>query len=537
MLVSQLGEHAATIAAAVERLEDGRVLDRIRARDHRVWSPHPDEIVNRLGWLDAPRAMMSSMATIRSMRDKARRDGFTHVVLLGMGGSSLFPEALAAIFPPAPGAGMPLTVIDSTDPDLIRTRLAGLDLATTLVIVATKSGGTVETLSAFRYLYNAIQHHGALDPGRQFLAITDPGSQLERLAEAHGFRQTFLNDPEIGGRYSALSHFGIVPAVLLGLDAPSLLLRGHAALEAPDAALELGAALGVLAGIGRDKLTLTASDRLVPFLDWIEQLVAESTGKAGRGIVPVVGEPLAAPARYGSDRVFVDLALAGDGARTAALDALAAVGHPVLRISVTDATDVGGQTMTWSLATVLAAALLGVQPFDQPDVESAKASAREMVAAFTATGALPAGEAVASDASGVEAFLAAAQPGDYLALQVYGNPTPELEEVLHRLRVQVRDRHRIATTLGWGPRFLHSTGQLHKGDGNAGLFVQVVTRAREDLPIPDRAGESASTMSFDTLKHAQAMGDARALAAAGRRVHVIHAGPDPADMLAPLLAG
>lgn len=537
MMVSQLGDHAAAVAAAIERLTEGRVLDRIRARDHRVWSPRPDEISNRLGWLDAPRAMMSSVATIRSVRDKARRDGFQQVLLLGMGGSSLFPEALAGIFPVSASGGMPLTVIDSTDPDLIRARIGRVDLATTLVIVATKSGGTVETLSAFRHLHNEIQHLSALDTGRHFIAITDPGSQLERLAEAHGFRQTFLNDPEIGGRYSALSHFGVVPAILLGLDAPSLLMRGHAALEEPATAVALGAALGTLAGSGRDKLTLTASDQLAPFLDWIEQLVAESTGKAGRGIVPVVGEPLGDPAVYGTDRVFVDLALAGDARRAGALDALAAAGHPVLRMQLADPLDVGGQTMTWSLATVLAAALLGVQPFDQPDVEEAKHQAREMVAAFTASGVLPSDDRVANDASGVWPFLSGARAGDYLCLQVYGNPTAELVAVLDELRVMVRARHGIATTLGWGPRFLHSTGQLHKGGGNQGLFVQVVSRAARDLPIPDRAGDPDSAMSFDTLKHAQALGDARALRAAGRRVHVIHAGPDPAAVLAPLVAG
>jgi hypothetical protein len=448
-----------------------------------------------------------------------------------MGGSSLFPEALAGIFDPPPGGGMSLTVIDSTDPDLIRARTDPLDLATTLVIVATKSGGTVETLSAFRHVFNAIQHRGLVDVGRHFIAITDPGSQLERLAEAHGFRQVFLNDPEVGGRYSALTHFGVVPAVLLGVDASSLLMRGHAALEEPSDALQLGAALGTLAALGRDKLTLSASEGIVPFLDWIEQLVAESTGKAGHGIVPVVGEPLAGPDAYGVDRVFVDLALAGDDRRTAALDALSAAGHPVLRLQLADPLDVGGQTMTWSLATVLASSLLGVHPFDQPDVEEAKRLAREMVTAYAASGALPGDDPVAHDAAGVWPFLATARPGDYVALQVYGNPTPELVAVLARIRLAVRARQHLATTLGWGPRFLHSTGQLHKGDGNRGVFVQVVSTAAADLPIPDRAGDDASTMSFDTLKHAQAIGDARALRAAGRRVHVIHTGPEPAPVL------
>jgi glucose-6-phosphate isomerase len=529
MLETAFGPEQATVSRAVQRIQDERLLDRIRARDYRVWGSSPDEIANRLGWLDSPRAMMSSMVSIRAVRDRIRRDGFRHAVLLGMGGSSLFPEALAAMFPES--TGLELVVIDTTDPDALHARTDRLDLARTLGIVATKSGSTVETLSAFRWLYNRFEAIGIAEPGAHFIGITDPGSPLERLAEGVGFRQLFLNDPEIGGRYSALSHFGMVPAELLDLDVSTLLLKGHAALEHPGDAITLGAAMASLSAGGRDKLTLTASPGVAPFLDWIEQLIAESTGKHGMGLVPVVAEPLGDPAVYGVDRLFVDLQLGDDDSRQSVHAALVAAGHPVIRIVLADRYDIGGQTMMWALATAIAGALMGINPFDQPDVEAAKVLAREMVEHYLADGALPTSDALTLDSLTLHRFLADVRPGDYIALQVYANPTAALDRALAELRGVLRDQYQVATTVGYGPRFLHSTGQLHKGDGGRGHFVQIVSRAVADIGIPDRAGAPDSTMSFDTLKHAQALGDARALRAVGRRVLVAATPGDPTALI------
>ncbi len=529
MLKTAFGASGATVDAALKRISDELMVDRIRARDYRVWSETPEEIANRLGWLDSPHAMRSSTTTIRAVRDRLRRDGFRHAVLLGMGGSSLFPEALAAIFPDAPG--LELVVIDTTDADAIHARTDRLDLARTLGIVATKSGSTVETLSAFRWLYNRFESIGIAEPGSHFIGITDPGSPLERLAEAYGFRHLFLNDPEIGGRYSALSHFGIVPAELLDIDVATLLLKGEAALEDPADAVTLAAALGGLALAGRDKLTLSASRGVSPFLDWIEQLIAESTGKQGRGIVPVVGEPIGTPESYGDDRLFVDLRLGDDDTRQAELAALHAAGHPVITLLLADRSDIGGQTMTWSFATAMAGALLGINPFDQPNVESAKVLARDMVEQYRQAGTLPPSDAVSLDSLTLQRFLADARPGDYVGLQVYAEPTVPLDDALSRLRGQIRDRHRIATTAGYGPRFLHSTGQLHKGDAGHGHFIQIVSQARQDIGIPDRAGGAEASMSFDTLKHAQALGDAQALRRAGRRVLTTEVVGDPTALV------
>jgi hypothetical protein len=406
---------------------------------------------------------------------------------------------------------------------------AQLDPAKTLFIVATKSGGTAETLSFFKYFYNrTVDAVGAGKAGRHFVAITDPGSKLEALGALYNFRDIFLNDPHIGGRYAALSYFGLVPAALVGVDVHRLLESAltvacnaascNCPVEGDNNAARLGAMMSELAKNGRDKLTIFTSPAIASFGDWAEQLIAESTGKDGLGILPVVGEPAGKPNVYGDDRFFVYLQLAGDDTYDEAVAALAQAGHPVARFQLRDTYDLGGQFFLWEMATAVAGYRLGIQPFDQPNVEAAKILARQMVAEYMDTGKLPAGETAAVTPESLHTFLEQTQPGDYIAIHAYVHPTAATDAALLALRTQLRDQYKLATAVGYGPRFLHSTGQLHKGDGGNGLFIQFTSSAHGDADIPDEAGKPDSTMSFGVLKQAQALGDAQALLDAGRRV-------------------
>ncbi len=532
-----LGPYQDTIDGALAELRDACIMQRIWQHDHTVWKPDPGEITNRLGWLHAPENMSEHVGRLRRFVGDVRAAGYTRALLLGMGGSSLAPEGFFEIFGSATTGYPALIIIDTTDPDMIRDRSAGLDPARTLFIVATKSGGTVETLSAFKYFYNQVADAvGRERAGEHFVAITDPGSGLQDLAERFEFRDTFLNDPNIGGRYSALSLFGLVPAALIGVDVERLLERAlTAACNAESAncpvagdnrAGRLGVMIGELAKAGRDKLTIVTSPALTSFGDWVEQLIAESTGKDDTGILPVVGEPLGSPEVYGDDRVFVQLRLSEDADQDNTLAALAKAGHPVISLELTDPYDVGGQFFLWEMATAVAGARIGIQPFDQPNVEAAKLLARKMVAEYLESGTLPPGESVLPDADALRAFLEQAKAGDYVALQAYVNRTDDVHAALAELRTTIRDRLRLATTIGYGPRFLHSTGQLHKGDVGNGLFVQLTSDALDDLPIPDEAGAAASTLSFGVLKAAQALGDANALRERGRRVIRFDLGTD-----------
>ncbi|MGD8625787.1 MAG: bifunctional transaldolase/phosoglucose isomerase, partial [Anaerolineae bacterium] len=474
---ADLGPYQPAVDAALEDLAEARIVERIEAHDYTVWKPEPTEIANRLGWLHSPEVMEEQVARLEAFATAIQEAGYTDVLVLGMGGSSLAPDVFAHVFG-GQGAGLDLAVLDSTDPGAVLAQAERLDLARTLFIVATKSGSTVETLSFFKYFYNrVVEAVGAEEAGAHFVAITDPGSKLETLAEDHGFRDVFLNDPNIGGRYSALSYFGLVPAALVGVDVARLLDRALALGRRPGAAARLGAILGALDGEGVDKLTFVTSPGLANFADWIEQLVAESTGKEGKGIVPVVGEPLGPPGVYGDDRLFVYLRLAGDEGVNADLDAalqvLAEAGQPVLRLALHDLYDMGAQFFLWEMATAIAGHLLGINPFDQPNVEAAKVRARRAVEAYAAEGALPGDEAASTGSGALKIFLAGAQAGDYVALQAYLQPTPETDAALRVLRVLLRDQLKLATTVGYGPRFLHSTGQLHKGDAGNGLFIQL----------------------------------------------------------------
>lgn len=527
-----------------------RIMERIWALDHTVWGSEDREISNRLGWLHSPDEMPLQLDRLWSFVQDVRAEEYQTAVLLGMGGSSLAPELYSRVFGTRPGY-LTLQVLDSTDPGAVLAVCEPLDLGNTLFIVSTKSGGTVETLSAFKYFYNQVAAELGLDhAGEHFIAITDPGSSLADLAARHAFRATFLNDPNIGGRYSALSYFGLVPAVLIGLDVPQLLAhaRDMVAMCRPGIAVPdnpgavLGATLACAAQAGRDNLTFVTSPALGAFGDWVEQLVAESTGKGGKGILPVVGEPVGDPALYAADdRLFVRLQLADEPAADAAFDALEAAGQPVLRLPLRDRYDVGAQFFLWEMATAVAGHLLGINPFDQPNVEAAKVQARKVVAEYTARGELPTdpptvtGDGIAvyavpgTDAAGagspeaaLREFMALARPGDYLALHAYVPPAPATDAALQMLRLALLDRLRVATTVGYGPRFLHSTGQLHKGDAGRGLFIQITADDARDVPIPDDAGNAESSMRFGVLKMAQALGDRQALLDAGRRVIRFH---------------
>lgn len=536
-----------------------RIIARIWARDHTVWKPVDREISNRLGWLHSPDDMQPHLAELQRFAQQLRQEGFTHAVLLGMGGSSLAPEMFRKVF--GVRTGFPdLLVLDSTDPDAVLDVQRAVDFGRTLFVVSTKSGSTVETLSAFKYFYNqmaAIAGNGK-GIGGHFVAITDPGSPLAELATRYHFRATFLNNPDIGGRYSALSYFGLLPAALIGLDISLVLARGKEMAAACDPQVvpaenpgaQLGAIIGRAALVGRDKLTFVLSPSLASFGDWVEQLIAESTGKEGKGILPVVGEPLGDAHLYTSnDRLFVQIALEGEPAEDAALDQLERAGQPVVRMVLRDRYDVGAQFFLWEMATAVAGHLLGVNPFDQPNVEAAKALARKVVAEYAARGTLVSDPPVLSEdgialyapdpqqlgaarylSGALEAFSAQARLGDYVALQAYLQPTPTTHAQLQALRLKLRDRLRLATTLGYGPRFLHSTGQLHKGDAGKGLFIQLTAGNVTDVPIPDEAGQPESSLSFGVLKLAQALGDYQALRDVGRRVIRLHLQDVPAGL-------
>jgi glucose-6-phosphate isomerase len=517
---------------ALSRLERDRVVERIWRRDHTLWAPEPREIADRLGWLDLIEPD-EPLARVASIVEEAHAEEVAHVVLLGMGGSSLGGEALASAFGPQEGYPR-LLVLDSTVPDRVRQVRAAIDPRRTLFIAASKSGTTAEVQALFDYFWGQVTDSD--DPGRHFLAITDPGTPLAALGVERGFREVFLNQPDVGGRFSVLTLFGIVPAALTGIDVRRLLARAertrracgpqHPGAENPG--LALGAYLGAAALAGRDKATLLVPRRVGDFGLWAEQLLAESTGKHGKGIVPVAGEPFADPGDYGDDRAFVHLRLAADGDAEVEAHAarLRAAGHPVWDLVLAHRWDLGAQFFLWQLATAVAGHLLGVHPFDQPDVESAKKSTREVLAAWEESGTLPAVEAPDDLAAEL-----AREPASYVALLAYVAPDAAFEESVTRLRRALVEKLHVATTFGYGPRYLHSTGQLHKGGPPGGLHVEIVPRAvsgripMADLPIPGRR------YGFATLAGAQAEGDLLALRGAGRRFVRITAA-DPAAELA-----
>jgi hypothetical protein len=472
--------------------------------------------------------------------DELRDEGYRSAVLLGMGGSSLAPEVMREVLGVREGY-LDLHVLDSTDPAAVLAVEAAVELETTLFIVSSKSGGTTETASFHAYFYERFRELDGDHAGHHFVAITDEGTSLQEEALDQGFRAVFVNPSDIGGRYSALSFFGMVPAALMGVDLVRLLdgVRSVAVECGPDApasenpALRLGALLGEAALAGRDKLTFVAEPQLRPLGAWVEQLVAESTGKEGRGILPVDLEAVGDPEVYGDDRVFVKAGLAGVAATGLAgqLMDLAAAGHPVAGRELDDAYGLGGEFLRWEIAVATAGRVLDIDPFDQPNVQESKDNTKRLLAGYIASGELledlPEGDgrlAYPVDdpelPAALAAFLAAAEPGEYVALQAYVAPGEKVWDHLQTMRLQVRDRLRLATTLGYGPRFLHSTGQLHKGGPATGLFLQLVGQDPEDVEIPGQP------FSFSVLKRAQARGDLGALRAHGCRVLRVDLGDD-----------
>jgi glucose-6-phosphate isomerase len=550
---ANLGAYQSRVDEALISLSKNRVIQRIWEHDYTVWKQDPTEISNRLGWLHTAEVMLENLTRIEELVKGVQAAGYTHVYLLGMGGSSIAPKVFSKTFGTRIGY-LELTVIDSTDPDFILEHSKRIDPAKTLFIVSTKSGTTEETLSFFKFFYNQVASVvGNQKAGEHFVAITDPGTKLTRLAGQYHFRATFLNDPNIGGRYSALSFFGLVPAALIGVDLVRLLKETTAVAsscrssngmkENPGA--WLGTILGELAKSGRDKVTFVVSDKIASFADWAEQLIAETTGKEGCGIVPVVDEPLGPPEAYGKDRLFIYLRLEGDTKYEAELLTLEKSGQPIVRIRFLDLYDIGRQSFLWEMAVAIAGHIIGINPFDQPNVEMAKALARQMVANYVEKGVLvtekkllesdrisvygtikasTAGEALTN-------FLKQPEHGAYLGFHAYVNPATENYRALQTLRVRLRKRTELATTVGYGPSFLHSTGQLHKGDAGHGLFLQFTSEHQQDAPIPDEAGSASSMVSFGTLETAQALGDYKALVSLGRKVIRFHFDRNVADGL------
>lgn len=546
---ASLGEFHSTVDQKLSELTEQDIIPRIWNKDHTVWKEDPTEITNRLGWLHTPEVMADAVSDISAFVEELRKEGFTAALLLGMGGSSLAPEVFRNIFGVKDGY-LDLAVLDSTDPGAVSAYAESLDPNKTLYIVSTKSGGTVETMSFMKYFYNQVQKAvGKNRVGQHFIAITDPGSGLESTARELQFRKIFLNDPDIGGRYSALSYFGLVPAALVGSDITRLLESGRdmaqqcrepRADDNPGA--YLGAIMGELAQAGRDKLTLISSQQLSPFGAWVEQLIAESTGKEGKGILPVDGEEVLSPEYYGNDRLFVYLKLGNEPAFESKVRALEDAGHSVIRITLTDLYDLGAEFFRWEMATAVAGAISQINPFDQPNVESAKVLARQMVDSYKKEGKLPEREPASKD-DGIEVygkvqadtvgealdqFLESANFDDrrrsYVAIQAYLQPTEEIATSLQQIRAAIQKKYKLATTVGFGPRFLHSTGQLHKGDAGHGLFIQLTADSEKDAPIPDAAGSDQSSITFGILKMAQALGDQQALLEAGRKVIRFHLG-------------
>jgi len=512
-----------------------RVVQRLWARDSRLW-PSEDgaDVANRLGWLDLPTVGADHLDSFTSLADEVAAAGIDRVVLLGMGGSSLAPEVFQATFGSAAGRCR-LRVLDSTHPAAVAGVAAGLEPERTLFVVSSKSGTTVETLSLFRFFWR-LACEALAEPGKHFVAITDPGTPLEQLASDRRFRRLVLAPPDVGGRFSALSAFGLVPAALIGVDLERLLDGARAMAEAchhvaDNPAAELGAALAELALAGRDKLTFLASPGLASLPDWLEQLIAESTGKDGLGIVPVVRERPGRPEAYGADRAFVALGLGGEAPTGPDLGALENAGHPVIATVAEGQEALGGELFRWEAAIALAGCALGIQPFDQPDVQLAKKLARRSMAGEAGAGGAPGVEVGDPGlAPVVERWRELARPGDYLAVQAFLAPTPELSRSLDGLRESLAAGGNLATTVGWGPRFLHSTGQLHKGGPDSGLFLQLVDCPSLELAVPE------TDYGFGRLIAAQADGDLAALRQRGRRVLRVDLGENAAAGLERLAA-
>lgn len=539
---AELAELAQAITERVKTLAQAKAAQRLAESDPTFWTDDSNahaEIRNRLGWLHAPQRSRALLPELNGFLTSCQAEGITHALLLGMGGSSLAPEVLSLI---GHTQGLKLTILDSTDPAQVRAAAGRAAFGRTLFIVSSKSGSTSEVNAFLDYFWSRAQ--SALGPNRapqHFIAITDPGTSLEKMALERRFRKVFQADPSVGGRYSALTAFGIVPAALMGLDPAALLdssqaMAAECAPEQPagrNPGLVLGAILGQAALQGRDKLTILADPALKSFGSWLEQLIAESSGKLGKGIVPVDQEALLDGRSYGPDRLFIYLRRTG--ALQPAIRRLQAAGQPALTLDLPDDVALAAAFYQWEYATAIACAVLGVNAFDQPDVQSNKTITQQKIKTYQQSGQLDEGQPTWQGAGGrvygpacsglssartlaevVQCFLEQQRPGDYIAINAYLPRNPQMQARLQRLRTAIQLRYRRATTLGFGPRFLHSTGQLHKGGPNSGLFLQITADPGVDFDIPGQG------MSFGVLERAQALGDLEVLLQRGRRALRIH---------------
>ena len=542
----EFGSEAEHVEQRTDALQSQNACGRLWRADGSLWKQEPEQkkaISRMMGWLHAPERMEGELAGLREFGRRAREDGFTHVVHMGMGGSSLAPLVFHNLFGDR-SDGLSLRVLDTTDPTTLLALERSIPLEHTLFIVASKSGTTTEPLAFAEFFYHRLRALRGEDAREQMVAITDPGTPLEEQAMKRGYRAVFHGFPDVGGRYSALTAFGLVPASLAGVDVEQLLERSLRMVRACDACVpapanpgvSLGAAIGEMAARGRDKLTFILPDRLLSLGMWLEQLLAESTGKEGRGILPVAGEKPGRPTVYGRDRVFVAIQVEGqeDPAVERAADALRAEGRPVATFRMADPMEIGQEMYRWEVATAIAGAVLGINPFDQPNVQESKENTSKILAQVESRGRLPVLQPSLEDgqlalhgdvrgASVEEAlvgFMRQATEGSYFAVQAYLPETPPNHAALQRLRLSVRDTLHVATTLGYGPRYLHSTGQYHKGGPNTGLFLQITMDDPEDVAIPGRS------YTFGVLRRSQAQGDMQALQRHGRRVLGVHVSGD-----------
>lgn len=547
-LGASLGKYEGAVHATFADATRANVIQRIWNKDATLWKQeqsHQKIIVNSLGWLTVSNQMLTVADELKEFAEQVRASGsFDHVMVCGMGGSSLCPEVLRQTF--GPQGGFPeLMVLDSTDPDAIENFRNQIDIGRCLFVIASKSGTTTEPIAFHRYWFNEVAKNSA-EPGKSFITITDPGSHMAETAAGEGFKHIFLNQADIGGRYSALSYFGMVPAALMGVNFEKLLRGAETMAAACGPQVEanqnpgavLGAVLAECALAGRDKLTIVSDQKFSALGLWIEQLIAESTGKEGKGIIPIVGEPLGAVSTYAQDRLFVSISVGAVDAETKSkLDALVAAGHPVVYRSLADVSDLGAEFFLWEMATAFAGWRLAINPFDQPNVQESKDATRELLEVFTSEGKLPESTPVATDgvltiygsqdesnggsvADVLAGHIAGVKLKDYVALLAYVEETPETEAAIQKIRTTLRDAMGCATTTGYGPRFLHSTGQLHKGGPDSGVFIQITAPDHIELKVPE------APYSFSILKDAQAQGDFQSLLSHGRRAIRVDLGTD-----------
>lgn len=512
------GQYEEVVQEWIQKIDKLSIMKRVWTGDTSLWKKEPEhqkEIANRLGWLTAAEEMRENLDEILGFAAEIQKEGYAHVVLLGMGGSSLAPELFQAVF--GNKKGYPeLLVLDSTDPGCVSDLEKRLDLSKTLFIVSSKSGGTIELVSFFKYFFKKTQE-AVTDAGKHFIAITDPGSPLEALAKKNGFRKTFLNPANVGGRFSALTYFGLVPAALIGVDIDKILVSAEQMMTdtfmnvpaSENAAVPLGVGMAVLAEMGRDKLTILSAKELESLGDWAEQLIAESTGKEESGVVPVVREPLTAA--YGKDRFFLIYQLEGseDVALQSHAERLKKSGHPFLMMTLKDKTELGGEFFRLELATALACILLKINAFDQPDVQSAKDRTKNLLKVVEKGETLP----LKISEQPLKDVLETVGEGDYVALLAFLPYRTPIKTALEQAAGDIRNKKKVAVTLGFGPRYLHSTGQLHKGGPNNGVFIVVTANHEESVAIP------GDKFDFAQLELAQAIGDLEALENNGRRVY------------------